>query len=152
MPHRISDEPQLRTPDPEEPVNGLPVATAELKTDFTQSVADAIVQYRTTRLPKDPRSRAVQPLFLAELIAGRVTISSESRISTPAADRRCRRRAARHRPTPSSAKRSRNSNVPMLASGGTSTLDFPQRASVGPNLSSYCSADSMSRRRSRSSS
>lgn len=46
-------------------VNGLPVATAELKTDFTQSVADAIVQYRTTRLPKDPKSGAVQPLFVS---------------------------------------------------------------------------------------
>ncbi|WP_448222525.1 type I restriction endonuclease subunit R [Gordonia iterans] len=46
-------------------VNGLPVATAELKTDFTQSVADAIGQYRTTRLPKDPKSGAVQPLFVS---------------------------------------------------------------------------------------
>ncbi|MFM9377286.1 type I restriction endonuclease subunit R [Gordonia sp. VNK21] len=44
-------------------VNGLPVATAELKTDFTQSVADAITQYRTTRLPKDPGTGLVQPLF-----------------------------------------------------------------------------------------
>ena len=33
-------------------VNGLPVATIELKTDFTQSVQDAISQYRTDRLPK----------------------------------------------------------------------------------------------------
>lgn len=33
-------------------VNGLPVATLELKTDFTQSVQDAIVQYRTDRNPK----------------------------------------------------------------------------------------------------
>jgi type I restriction enzyme, R subunit len=32
-------------------VNGLPVATIELKTDFTQSVQDAISQYRTDRLP-----------------------------------------------------------------------------------------------------
>src|SRR5690606_3322765 len=44
-------------------VNGLPVATAELKTDFTQSVADAILQYRTTRLPKDPKTGLAQPLF-----------------------------------------------------------------------------------------
>ena len=35
-------------------VNGLPVATAELKTDFTQTVTDAITQYKTSRLPKDP--------------------------------------------------------------------------------------------------
>ncbi|TBN56477.1 type I restriction endonuclease subunit R [Glaciihabitans arcticus] len=32
-------------------VNGLPVATIELKTDFTQSVQDALAQYRTDRLP-----------------------------------------------------------------------------------------------------
>jgi type I restriction enzyme R subunit len=34
-------------------VNGLPVATVELKTDNTQTVQDAIVQYRTHRLPRD---------------------------------------------------------------------------------------------------
>ncbi|MEB3065729.1 type I restriction endonuclease subunit R [[Mycobacterium] zoologicum] len=44
-------------------VNGLPVATAELKTDFTQTVADAITQYRTSRLPKDPATAKRQPLF-----------------------------------------------------------------------------------------
>jgi type I restriction enzyme, R subunit len=44
-------------------VNGLPVATLELKTDFTQSVADAIQQYKTTRQPKDPDTKRVQPLF-----------------------------------------------------------------------------------------
>lgn len=44
-------------------VNGLPVATCELKTDFTQSVADAVEQYKTTRLPRDPASRHVEPLF-----------------------------------------------------------------------------------------
>lgn len=46
-------------------VNGLPVATAELKTDFTQTVADAITQYKTTRLPKDPATGVVQPLFVS---------------------------------------------------------------------------------------
>jgi type I restriction enzyme R subunit len=45
-------------------VNGLPVATAELKTDFTQTVADAITQYKTSRLPKDPTG-TVQPLFVS---------------------------------------------------------------------------------------
>ncbi len=45
-------------------VNGLPVATAELKTEFTQTVADAITQYKTSRLPKEPASGAVQPLFV----------------------------------------------------------------------------------------
>ncbi|MCV7316641.1 type I restriction endonuclease subunit R [Mycolicibacillus parakoreensis] len=46
-------------------VNGLPVATAELKTDFTQTVADAINQYKTSRLPKDPGTGIVQPLFVS---------------------------------------------------------------------------------------
>jgi type I restriction enzyme, R subunit len=46
-------------------VNGLPVATAELKTDFTQTVSDAITQYKTSRLPKDPGSGSVQPLFVS---------------------------------------------------------------------------------------
>jgi type I restriction enzyme R subunit len=46
-------------------VNGLPVATAELKTDFTQTVADAITQYKASRLPKDPATGTVQPLFVS---------------------------------------------------------------------------------------
>jgi type I restriction enzyme R subunit len=46
-------------------VNGLPVATAELKTEFTQTIADAITQYKTSRLPKDPATGAFQPLFVA---------------------------------------------------------------------------------------
>jgi type I restriction enzyme R subunit len=46
-------------------VNGLPVGTLELKTDFTQSVADAIEQYKTSRQPKDPGNNKVQPLFVS---------------------------------------------------------------------------------------
>lgn len=46
-------------------VNGLPVATAELKTDFTQTVSEAITQYKTSRLPKDPETGALQPLFIS---------------------------------------------------------------------------------------
>ncbi len=44
-------------------VNGLPVATCELKTDFTQSVADAIQQYKTGRPVKDPATGKLQPMF-----------------------------------------------------------------------------------------
>lgn len=33
-------------------LNGIPVATVELKTDFTQSIADAIAQYQNDRNPK----------------------------------------------------------------------------------------------------
>jgi type I restriction enzyme R subunit len=43
-------------------LNGLPVATAELKTDFTQSVDDAIDQYRFDRLPR-PKGQAAEPLL-----------------------------------------------------------------------------------------
>ncbi len=46
-------------------VNGLPVATAELKTDFTQTIANAINQYRTSRQPKDAATGKVQPLFVS---------------------------------------------------------------------------------------
>ena len=44
-------------------VNGLPVATLELKTDFTQSVTDAINQYKTNRPLKDPASGKPHPMF-----------------------------------------------------------------------------------------
>ncbi len=43
-------------------LNGLPVATVELKTDFTQSVQDAIDQYRFDRHPK-PKGQAPEPLL-----------------------------------------------------------------------------------------
>ena len=43
-------------------LNGLPVATIELKTDFTQSVEDAVDQYRFDRLPK-PQGHAAEPLL-----------------------------------------------------------------------------------------
>jgi type I restriction enzyme R subunit len=33
-------------------VNGIPVAMAELKTDFTQNITDAVLQYKNHRLPK----------------------------------------------------------------------------------------------------
>ncbi len=43
-------------------LNGLPVATVELKTDFTQSIGDAIDQYRFDRLPQ-PKGQAPEPLL-----------------------------------------------------------------------------------------
>ena len=43
-------------------LNGLPVATVELKTDFTQSVTDAIDQYRFDRHPR-PKGQAPEPLL-----------------------------------------------------------------------------------------
>ena len=44
-------------------VNGIPVATLELKTDFTQTVQDAIRQYKHDRLPNDPATRQEEPLL-----------------------------------------------------------------------------------------
>ncbi len=44
-------------------VNGLPVATTELKTDMTQSVKDAINQYKNDRLPRDLKSKEMEPLL-----------------------------------------------------------------------------------------
>ncbi len=38
-------------------VNGLPVVTAELKTDLTQGVRKAINQYKFDRPPKNPKSK-----------------------------------------------------------------------------------------------
>jgi type I restriction enzyme R subunit len=43
-------------------LNGVPVATAELKTDFTQSVEDATDQYRFDRHPR-PKGQSAEPLL-----------------------------------------------------------------------------------------
>ena len=44
-------------------VNGLPVVTMELKSEFKQSVHNAIAQYKTTRHPKDPNTKKPEPLL-----------------------------------------------------------------------------------------
>ena len=44
-------------------VNGLPIATMELKSEFKQSVDNAKKQYRTTRLPVDPATKKPEPLL-----------------------------------------------------------------------------------------
>jgi len=44
-------------------VNGLPVATLELKSEFKQSVDNAIKQYKTTRFAIDPITKKVEPLL-----------------------------------------------------------------------------------------
>lgn len=43
-------------------LNGIAVATAELKTDFTQSVADAVEQYRHDRKPQE-KGQKPEPLL-----------------------------------------------------------------------------------------
>ena len=44
-------------------VNGLPVATLELKSEFKQAIENAKRQYKTTRLPKDPETGKPEPLL-----------------------------------------------------------------------------------------
>ncbi len=44
-------------------VNGLPVVTLELKSEFKQAVQNAITQYKTTRLAIDPATKKPEPLL-----------------------------------------------------------------------------------------
>jgi len=44
-------------------VNGIPVVTMELKSEFKQAVENAKKQYRKTRLPKDPETNKPEPLL-----------------------------------------------------------------------------------------
>jgi len=44
-------------------INGIPVATVELKTDFTQSAEAAMEQYKTDRLPYDVKTKRREPLL-----------------------------------------------------------------------------------------
>lgn len=44
-------------------INGLPIATLELKSEFKQTVNNAIIQYKKTRLPKDPATNKPEPLL-----------------------------------------------------------------------------------------
>lgn len=44
-------------------VNGIPVATCELKSEFKQSIDNAKVQYMKDRQPKDPTTKKPEPLL-----------------------------------------------------------------------------------------
>ena len=44
-------------------VNGLPIATLELKSEFKQSVDNAKKQYQTTRFAIDPETKKPEPLL-----------------------------------------------------------------------------------------
>lgn len=44
-------------------VNGMPVATVEVKSHYSQSLADAIYQYKTDRLPRFEPKNAPEPLL-----------------------------------------------------------------------------------------
>lgn len=43
-------------------LNGIPVATVELKTDFTQGIDDAVYQYKHDRIP-NPKGKSPEPLL-----------------------------------------------------------------------------------------
>lgn len=45
-------------------INGLPMATMEIKTEFNQSLDAAIEQYKNDRKPIDPRSKRKEPLLM----------------------------------------------------------------------------------------
>ena len=44
-------------------INGIPIATMELKSEFKQDILDAIKQYKETRLPKDSITNKKEPLL-----------------------------------------------------------------------------------------
>lgn len=44
-------------------LNGLPLATIELKTDTTQGIENAVVQYKNDRLPVDAATKQAEPLL-----------------------------------------------------------------------------------------
>jgi len=64
-------------------LNGIPVATAELKTDFTQSIGDAIDQYKFDRPPR-PKGQAAEPLltFLSGALVHFAVSNSEVHMAT----------------------------------------------------------------------
>ncbi|RDI98920.1 type I restriction endonuclease subunit R [Dyella solisilvae] len=70
-------------------VNGIPVATAELKSDFTQSVRDAVDQYRFDRLPQ-PKGGLAEPLLgfpggaLVHFAVSQAEVMMTTRLAGPA--------------------------------------------------------------------
>src|SRR6056297_1873918 len=44
-------------------VNGIPVVTMELKSEFKQDLGNAIKQYKNTRFPVDPETKKTEPLL-----------------------------------------------------------------------------------------
>jgi type I restriction enzyme R subunit len=65
-------------------VNGIPVATIELKVETTQSIEAAVKQYRQDRLPIDPPSNTPEPLltFGSRALVHFAVSSDEVRMTT----------------------------------------------------------------------
>lgn len=76
-------------------INGLPVATLELKSEFKQAVQNAIKQYKKTRLPKDPITNKPEPLL---------TFKRGALVHLPSASMRCLWRPNWLAMTPSSCR------------------------------------------------
>ncbi|WP_186021445.1 type I restriction endonuclease subunit R [Burkholderia gladioli] len=72
-------------------VNGIPVATAELKSDFTQSVQDAVDQYRFDRHPQ-PKGGQAEPLLgfpggtLVHFAVSQTEVMMATRLAGPATE------------------------------------------------------------------
>lgn len=64
-------------------LNGLPVATVELKSNFTQSIEAAVEQYKTDRDPA-PKGKAIEPLltFLSGALVHFAVSNDEVRMTT----------------------------------------------------------------------
>ena len=56
-------------------INGIPVVTMELKSEFQQAVDNAIKQYKTTRLPKDPETNKPEPLLTFKRVSRPLRLS-----------------------------------------------------------------------------
>ncbi len=71
-------------------LNGIPVATCELKSDFTQSVDDAVEQYCFDRLPRPKGQSAADPLLsfpngaLAHFAVSNSAVMMTTRLDGPA--------------------------------------------------------------------
>ncbi len=63
-------------------LNGVPVATVELKTDFTQSVQDAIDQYCLDRDPK-PKGLGAEPLLTFPSCRATITVAAYRQLNWP---------------------------------------------------------------------
>ena len=71
-------------------LNGIPVATAELKTDFTQDMNAAVDQYRFDRIPKPKGRPFAEPLLdfprgaLVHFAVSNRTVMMATRLQGPA--------------------------------------------------------------------
>lgn len=67
-------------------VNGLPVVTMELKSEFKQQFDNAVQQYKKTRLPVDPVTRKAEPLLtfkrgaLVHFAVGQLEVSMATKL------------------------------------------------------------------------